>query len=80
MRRIGSAYTTNANTQLIPGATVFDAAVRYDFGVLDPSLRGLKAALNVSNLFDKEYISICSAIGCRYGLGRAVYATLKYNW
>ncbi len=80
VRRIGSAYTTNANTQLIPGATVFDAAIRYDFGVLDPSLRGLKAALNVSNLLDKEYISICSAIGCRYGLGRAAYATLKYNW
>jgi len=80
VRRIGSSYATNANTQLVPGATVFDAALRYDFGVADTRLRGLKLALNVANLFDKQYISVCSAVGCRYGLGRAVTVTMGYSW
>jgi iron complex outermembrane receptor protein len=80
VRRTGSFFTSNANTQLVPGATVFDAAIRYDFGVADASLRGLKLALNISNLFDRQYISVCSVIGCRYGLGRAAYVTLRYGW
>ncbi len=80
-RYTGQTFGDNANKFDIPSYTVFDAAVRYDFGKANPKLEGLKAALNVSNLFDREYVSTCiAATGCYWGEGRTVYATLKYSW
>ncbi|MEB2847831.1 TonB-dependent siderophore receptor [Endobacterium cereale] len=80
-RYIGQTYGDNANKFDIPAYTVFDAAVRYDFGKANPKLEGLKASINVSNLFDKKYVSTCiAATGCYWGEGRSVYATLKYSW
>ena len=71
----------DANKFDVPSYTVFDAAIRYDFGKANPKLEGLKAALNVSNLFDRKYVSTCiAATGCYWGEGRTVYATLKYSW
>lgn len=78
VRYVGSTENT-ANTYTIPAATVFDAMVSYDFGVKNPSLRGLSLALNVTNLTDRQYISFCTN-GCYYGLRRNVLATLKYDW
>ncbi|MFT3803917.1 MAG: TonB-dependent siderophore receptor [Burkholderiaceae bacterium] len=80
VRAVGKSYTTALNDQAMPGYTLFDAALRYDFGRLAPGMRGLTLALNAANLFDKTYISYCTAIGCRYGLGRTVVATLRYAW
>ena len=80
-RYTGQTFGDNANKFDIPSYTVFDAAVRYDFGKTNPKLEGLKAALNVSNLFDRKYVSTCiAATGCYWGEGRTVYATLKYSW
>ena len=80
-RHTGQTFGDNANKFDIPSYTVFDAAVRYDFGKTNPKLEGLKAALNVSNLFDRKYVSTCiAATGCYWGEGRTVYATLKYSW
>jgi len=80
-RYTGQNYGDNANQFDIPAYTVFDAALRYDFGKADSRLEGLKAAINVSNIFDKKYVSTCIAsTGCYWGEGRSVYATLKYNW
>lgn len=80
-RYTGQTFGDNANTYDIPSYTVFDAAVRYDFGKANPKLEGLKASLNVSNLFDRKYVSTCiAATGCYWGEGRSVYATLKYSW
>jgi iron complex outermembrane receptor protein len=80
-RYTGQTYGDNANQFDIPSYTVFDAAVRYDFGKANPKLEGLKASLNVSNLFDRKYVSTCiAATGCYWGEGRSVYATLKYSW
>jgi iron complex outermembrane receptor protein len=42
--------------------------------------KGLSAALNVNNVFDKTYVSLCTAGGCRWALGRTVLATLTYRW
>ena len=74
-----SSTVNTANTYTIPAATVFDAMVSYDFGVNNPSLKGLSVALNVTNLTDRQYISFCTN-GCYYGLRRSVLATLKYDW
>jgi iron complex outermembrane recepter protein len=80
-RYTGQTFGDNANKFDIPSYTVFDAAVRYDFGKSNPKLEGLKASLNVSNLFDRKYVSTCiAATGCYWGEGRSVYATLKYSW
>lgn len=80
-RYTGQTFGDNANKFDIPSYTVFDAAVRYDFGKANPKLEGLKASLNVSNLFDRKYVSTCiAATGCYWGEGRSVYATLKYSW
>ena len=80
-RYTGQTFGDNANQFDIPSYTVFDAAVRYDFGKANPKLEGLKASLNVSNLFDRKYVSTCIAsTGCYWGEGRSVYATLKYSW
>lgn len=80
-RYTGQTFGDNANKFDIPSYTVFDAAIRYDFGKADPKLEGLKASLNVSNIFDRKYVSTCiAATGCYWGEGRTVYATLKYSW
>ena len=80
-RYTGQTFGDNANKFDIPSHTVFDAAVRYDFAKADPKLEGLKASLNVSNIFDRKYVSTCiAATGCYWGEGRTVYATLKYSW
>jgi iron complex outermembrane receptor protein len=70
--------TTVSST--IPAYTLFDAAVHYDLGKLRPELKGFKVAVNASNLTDKTYVSACSAVGCRYGLGRTILASLTYRW
>ena len=80
VRYIGSRYATNANTAKIPDHVVFDAALNYDLGKLSNEMRGATFALNVSNLFDKHFISDCTAAGCVYGMRRTVFATLGYKW
>lgn len=79
-RYVDSFFATNANTIKVPETTLFDAGLQYDFSAANPSLKGVKLAVNATNLFDKKYVSTCAAVGCRWGLGRTVYATLSYRW
>ncbi|WP_269746873.1 TonB-dependent siderophore receptor [Oceanibaculum pacificum] len=80
-RYIGQTYGDNTNNYDVPGYTLVDAGIRYNLSLLKPSLKGMQLALDVSNLFDKEYVATClSATGCYWGVGRTVYATLKYSW
>lgn len=81
VRYIGADWGDPANTLRIPAVTLFDAALSYDFGQLQPAIRGLTLDLNASNLFDRTYVSTCvTATACTYGAGRLVLATLKYAW
>ncbi|HML35658.1 hypothetical protein [Sporomusa sphaeroides] len=44
-------------------------------------LAGVSMAVNVSNLFDKQYVASClGEYNTFYGSGRTVLATLKYQW
>ncbi|MCO5733324.1 TonB-dependent siderophore receptor [Rhizobium sp. SSA_523] len=80
-RFVGSSYSNDANTVKADGYTLLDAALRYDFGAKNPSLKGLQATLNVTNLLDKAYYSSCSSdYYCQYGNSRTVLAGLKYKW
>ncbi|RON42851.1 TonB-dependent receptor [Pseudomonas frederiksbergensis] len=82
VRYTGNTYGDQANTWLgkADAFTVFDAAVHYDLGRLDNSLKGASLALNATNLFDKDYISTCDSYNCYYGDQRSVVASASYKW
>lgn len=81
IRFLGSSYGDAANSFKVPAYALFDASVRYDFERLDPSLKGLSGQLNATNLFNKTYVSSCSASStCYFGIGRTIYASVKYKW
>ncbi|MEL7636006.1 MULTISPECIES: TonB-dependent siderophore receptor [Sporomusa] len=90
IRYIGPSYGTASNTTAyqgqtvssrVPGYTLVDAGVQYDFGKKNPRLAGVSMAINVSNLFDKQYVASClGEYNTFYGNGRTVLATLKYQW
>jgi len=81
VRYIGDSYGDAANTILIPGYALFDATVHYDLSYLDPRLRGVKLAVNATNLFDKYYVATCQSLSsCFVGSGRAVTGSVRYTW
>ncbi|MGY2342162.1 TonB-dependent siderophore receptor [Pseudomonas sp. SDO5532_S415] len=81
-RYTGNTYGDQGNTWLgkADAYTVFDAAVHYDLGRLDNSLKGASLAVNATNLFDKDYISTCDGFYCYYGDQRSVVASATYKW
>jgi iron complex outermembrane recepter protein len=82
VRYLGENFNgaAGADALTIPGATLFDALLSYDFGGLGPRAEGLKFHLDVTNLFDKVYISSCySTLWCWYGGSRNVQASLSYR-
>lgn len=77
----GSSYGDNANNYAIPAVTLVDMALRYELGNLSEALRGAQVALNISNVFDKEYVATClGPLSCYWGAERTVLATLRYRW
>lgn len=81
-RYTGNTYGDQANTYLgkADAYTVFDAAVHYDLGRLDTSLKGASVALNATNLLNKDYLSTCDAYYCYYGDERNVTASVNYQF
>jgi iron complex outermembrane receptor protein len=65
IRYLGSSWADNQNTLKVPSATLVDLKLGYEkdnWGV----------DLNVTNLFDEEYVSSCqTAVTCSYGEGRS---------
>jgi len=81
VRYTGMSYGDAANTLSIPAYTLVDAAIRYDLANLDPSFKGVTAAINVQNLFDHRYVSTCQSMNaCFYGTGRIVAGSLRMTW
>lgn len=77
LRYIGSSWGDNENTLKVPAATLADVKLGYEkdnWGV----------DLNVTNLFDKTYVSSCqiNALGqtCSYGEGRSFKLKLHTTW
>jgi iron complex outermembrane receptor protein len=82
VRYLGQNFNgaAGADALTIPGATLFDALLSYDFGKGDTRAQGLAFHLDVTNLFDKVYISSCySTLWCWYGGSRNVQASLSYR-
>lgn len=69
------------NTITVPDFTLVDAALTYDLGALSDRFAGIDLALNVKNLFDKEYVASCYyGTWCAYGYERTITAGLRYRW
>lgn len=74
LRYVGSSYGDTSNARKTPARTTIDAALRYARGAIE-------GAVNVTNLFDKEYYAICYAGGgCTRGEERVVQAMLSFNF
>lgn len=70
----GKSWADDGNTRRVPDATVFDAAIRYE-------KNDWKASLNVTNVFDKEYVAGCNTMSfCGYGEARTVSLKLSRSW
>lgn len=84
--RAMSSYQTDSTylAQLrIPARTLVDIGAEYDFGAVDKTFEGTKLQINVSNLFDKKYVSHCLNLtggSCNYGAGRTISAGINYTW
>jgi iron complex outermembrane receptor protein len=81
VRYTGATSGDAQNTFEVPGYTLVDAMLSYDFGKANNGLQGLSAQLNVKNLTDKYYVAGCFAtVACLLGTGRTVTADLTYRW
>ncbi len=74
VRYVGSTYMDNRNTALNDPYTLYDVGIHYRVA------KGMTAALNVTNLFDKRYASCSFAGGCNWNAGRVITGTAKYRW
>jgi iron complex outermembrane receptor protein len=84
-RYVGSTssfYTTGANNNEafnVASYTVADAMVKYDLARV--GLPGSSVAVNVNNLFDREYVSSCYRdYACYWGAERQVVATATFRF
>nr|WP_244483909.1 TonB-dependent siderophore receptor [Rhizobium sp. Root482] len=74
LRYQGESFADMANTATVPDAVVADAAIRYE-------KNGWGAALNVTNLFDKDYVKGCQGMfTCGYGDQRTITLKLSKSW
>jgi len=80
LRYVGPTFATSTNTVENASTTLVDATIHYDLGRLNTRLNGARLALNVANLFDRQYATCYSATTCAWGLDRTVIGSLKYRW
>lgn len=72
-RYIGKRANDEYNTSFVDGVTLVDAAVHFEEGPW-------RFALNIGNLLDKKYFSICYHGECYRGAERAATLTAKYSF
>lgn len=81
VRYTGHSYGDTANTLSIPGYTLFDMFLRYDFGAAHPRYDGLSFSVNMRNIANKRFVATCTAVSaCYYGQGRSLTMRLEYRW
>jgi iron complex outermembrane receptor protein len=74
LRYQGKSWADYANTLRVPDALLADAGIRYQNN-------GLSVSLNVTNLFDKQYVAGCQgALTCGYGQGRTFLLKVGKAW
>jgi len=79
VRYVGSSFGNATNTFKVPSFTLLDAAVHYD--LRSGPLKGVRLAVNASNLADESYIASCNSANiCFFGESRVVTGKIKYRW
>ncbi|WP_426445789.1 ferrichrome porin FhuA [Siccibacter colletis] len=74
-----SFYAANNQTFNVGSYTLVDAMVKYDLGRI--GLPDSSVAVNVNNLFDREYVSSCYRdTACYWGAERQVVATATFRF
>jgi iron complex outermembrane receptor protein len=80
-RFVGSSWGDNVNSFKVPGATLFDGALHYDFSRDSGPLHGARLQINASNIGNRTYVASCYATdGCYYGAKLTAYGTVRYRW
>lgn len=80
-RFVGASWGDNVNSFKVPGATLFDGALHYDFSSDSGRLHGARLQINVSNIGNRTYVASCYATdGCYYGAKLTAYGTMRYRW
>jgi iron complex outermembrane recepter protein len=73
VRYIGITAGAPDGTLPVPGYTLYDANLGYEF-------HGLHFAINATNIADKRYVAVCStAAYCNYGAARNVIGSASWN-
>lgn len=82
VRYTGSLFGDDANLIRVPGYTLFDAVMTYDFSYLNHAWRGLHLRVNAINIGDTYHVTNCftGLAYCALGQPRTILATLSYRW
>lgn len=74
VRYIGSSWADNENTKKVPAVALADLKLGYE-------KQGWGVDLNVTNIFDKTYVSSCqTTLTCSYGEGRSFKLKAHTTW
>jgi iron complex outermembrane receptor protein len=74
IRNVGTTAGDPQNTLVLPGYTLFDASIRYDW-------RKLRFQVNATNVADKIYVPMCTSESyCNYGYRRDVIGSIRFRW
>ena len=74
VRYVGESFADQANTLAVPARGLADAVLHYEY-------QQWRGALNVSNVFDKTFVSSCDGVSsCFYGERRRTTLSLAYRW
>lgn len=73
VRYVGTTYMDLANTIPNDAYTIYDAAFHYE-------VQGLRLALNITNIFNKEQALCTTSGGCQWISPRTVMLTARYKW
>lgn len=79
-RFIGKSWGNATNTVEVPSTTLYDIGMTADLGSLNSGLDGIGARVAVTNIADTRYTASCTNGYCWQGEGRAVVATVGYEW
>ncbi len=74
-RYTGTTFGNDTNTVKVPSVILGDAVVHYEW-------KGYRAAVNVHNVADDQYIASCFSGGtfCARGPRRTIRGTIAYRW
>ena len=75
VRYVGSSFADNMNTLSVPAVILGDLAVHYEWA------NQWRAAINVVNIADTQYVASCGFVtSCFYGDRRRITGSLSYKW